>query len=118
MKTLNEKITPIIYNKLVRDNIPEILDKQGKKYEIEVLEDIVYAKKLAEKLCEEVDEFLKEYNAENDEDAIKKLADIVEVVYAIVDLIGVDAKDFEKLRLMKAEKNGKFNKKLLLKNVF
>lgn len=106
-----------VYNKLVRDKIPEIIENSGRYCEIEVMDDLQYAEKLTEKLCEEVQEFLKEFNAENDENAIKELADILEVIYAIVELIGVTVQDFEKIRLAKVDKNGNFSKKILLKSI-
>lgn len=107
----------IIFNKLVRDKIPDLIKNSGRRCEFEAMDDIQYAEKLSEKLCEEVQEFLKEFNAENDENAIKELADILEVIYAIVELIGVNTQDFEKIRLAKIDKNGSFSKKILLKSI-
>ncbi|MFI3166821.1 MAG: phosphoribosyl-ATP pyrophosphohydrolase, partial [Bacillota bacterium] len=55
------------YDKLIRDNIPEIIERAGKTCVVEVLGDESYALKLAEKLKEETVEFLQEFDAENDE---------------------------------------------------
>ena len=107
----------IQYDKLIRDNIPDIIEKSGKSAVVETLDLENYAKKLSEKLQEEVGEFLVEFDNENDEEAVKELADIVEVVYAILDMIGVDKDAFEKIRQAKVLKNGAFNKRLLLKEV-
>lgn len=106
-----------LYNKLIRDKIPEIIEKAGKQCEIEVLDDKQYLEKLVEKLQEELGEFLVEFNSENDENAIKELADLQEVIYAIVRAIGLDIAAFEKIRESKVSKNGAFEKKLLLKHV-
>lgn len=70
----------IVYNKLVRDKIPQIIEASGKQAEIRVLDDTEYIKVLNIKLQEELDEFIK---AEEDEQ-ITELADLVEVVYAIL----------------------------------
>jgi len=45
-----------IYNKLVRDKIPEIIEKSGKQAIVEKLEDLAYKKHLDEKLGEELQE--------------------------------------------------------------
>ena len=44
----------VIYNKLVRDNIPEIIEASGKTCEMEILSDEEYLQMLDKKLDEEV----------------------------------------------------------------
>lgn len=53
-----------IYNKLVRDKIPEIIEKSGKTCEVEILEDDKYIEKLDEKLSEELAEYHQDKNLE------------------------------------------------------
>ncbi len=106
-----------IYNKLVRDKIPEIIEASGATCECDILQDESYANALSMKLQEEVAEFLQEFNAENDEEAIKELADIQEVILAIVDLIGVEREKFELIRQSKVKRNGEFKKQIMLKSV-
>lgn len=89
-------MSTITYNKLVRDRIPEIIEKSGKKAVIEILDDINYKQLLDEKLGEELREYL-------DSDSVEELADLVEVIYAIFLYKGVSIQDFEALRLKKAE---------------
>ncbi|MEN2775137.1 nucleoside triphosphate pyrophosphohydrolase [Acetivibrio clariflavus] len=98
------------YDKLVRDKIPEIIEKSGKKAIIEVLENEAYKKYLDIKLGEELQEYLTA-------DSVDELADLVEVVYAILKYKGIDIKDFETIRNRKAEERGTFDKRLLLKEV-
>lgn len=100
----------IKYNKLVRDKIPAIIEKSGKKAIIEVLDNKAYKKYLDIKLGEELQEYLTA-------DSVDELADLVEVVYAILKYKGIDIKDFETIRNRKAEERGIFDKKLLLKEV-
>ncbi|HOM03755.1 MAG TPA: nucleoside triphosphate pyrophosphohydrolase [Acetivibrio sp.] len=100
----------IKYNKLVRDRIPEIIEKSGKKAIVEELECSDYKKYLDVKLGEELEEYLAG-------DSVDELADLVEVVYAILKYKGVDIKDFESIRKRKAEERGAFDKRLLLKEV-
>ncbi len=110
-------MSTIKYNKLIRDNIPSIIEASGKQCVVEVMDDQQYAAKLAEKLSEELGEFLAEFKAENDEKAIAELADMAEVILAIVDLIGVSREGFESIRRAKVTTNGAFTKKLLLTEV-
>lgn len=101
----------IKYNKLIRDNIPGIIEKSGKKYDIEVLNDTDYLYYLNKKLNEEVLEYLESNETE-------ELADLEEVIRAILDAKGVSNEEFENIRLSKVKKNGAFKKKLLLKATY
>lgn len=100
----------IEYNKLVRNKIPEIIENDNKKPIIEVLDDEKYKKQLDLKLQEELDEYI-------GSDNVEELADLVEVIYGILAYKNIDLKDFEDIRLKKAEKRGSFNKRILLKEV-
>ena len=95
------------YNKLVRDNIPEIIEKDGEKPITHIAEDEEYEKALMEKLQEEVNEFLTEPSK-------KEMADVLEVLYAIAKLKGFDLDEVEKVRQERAEKRGGFNKRIIL----
>ena len=79
----------IVYNKLVRDRIPEIIENDGKTCRIEILTDEEYIKKVDAKLDEELAEYHRDQN-------IEELAD---------------------LRQKKVQKRGAFAKKILLKEV-
>ena len=70
-----------VYNKLVRDKIPQIIEANGQKAQLKILEDDAYLASLEEKLNEEVGEYHRDKNLE-------ELADILEVVYALADEIG------------------------------
>ena len=100
----------IKYNKLIRDKIPEIVELSGKKAIVEELNDISYKKHLDEKLGEELQEYLSSDN-------VDELADLIEVIYAILKYKGLDISEFELIRKRKAEKRGAFDKRLLLKEV-
>ena len=65
-----------IYNKLVRDNIPEIIKNQGETPYVSVLDDKQYNTELRKKLKEEVREYLVS-------EEIEELADIIEVIEAL-----------------------------------
>lgn len=97
----------ITYNKLVRDKIPEIIQKAGKKCTTEVLSDVQYIKMLNTKLLEEVNEYL-------ESGSIEELADIGEVIHAILSFKGVGIEEYQKVRMEKRDKRGGFDDKILL----
>ena len=103
----------IKYNKLIRDNIPEIMDKAGKKYTVSVLEDDAFCIKLKEKLLEEG----KEVKEAGKEEIVSELADVLEVVEAIESYYGIEHKTVLEKKESKAIRNGKFHKRLLLEEV-
>ncbi len=100
-----------IYNKLVRDRIPEILDKKGLISTTRILEADEYMKALHAKLEEEAGEFL---NAEPGMAAVEELADLLEVAYALAEANGVSAVELERIRAEKAKMRGAFEKRIYL----
>ncbi|MFK4345009.1 MULTISPECIES: nucleoside triphosphate pyrophosphohydrolase [unclassified Paenibacillus] len=102
------------YNKLVRDKIPVIIEASGKKAEMRVLDDAEYKKMLDVKLQEELYEYI---TAVEEKDQVAELADLVEVVYAILDNKGISIEEFELVRLEKKKKRGGFGEKFLLVKV-
>ena len=107
----------MICNKLVRDKIPKIYEADGKTCITENLQAEAYAEKLIELLDAELNDFKDAFNMEDDEQAVKKIADIVEVLYAVLDLIGVPKDSFEKIRLAKNSKFGGYKDGVLLKEI-
>ena len=96
-----------VYNKLVRDNIPEIMVANGAKPVTRVLDEQEYLQELNKKLLEEVNEYLQDGN-------IQELADIQEVMNAILNAKGVSQAEFEEIRTEKVKKRGAFNKRIYL----
>jgi Uncharacterized conserved protein len=99
-----------VYNKLIRDNIPEIIKKDGKECNIRVLNDEEYFIELNKKLDEEIKEYKEEYSLE-------ELADVQEIINSIVKAKGMTLDEFNKIRENKKVKNGGFDKKLFLIDV-
>lgn len=71
--------------KLVRDNIPAIIEKNGETCVTRKLTDKEYETALAEKLQEEVAELLEAYTAKKRSamDCTEEIADVMEVLYAM-----------------------------------
>lgn len=99
-----------IHNKLVRDKIPEIIDADNRKCDIEILSQEEYLKAIDAKLDEELAEYHKDQNLE-------ELADLLEVIYAAAKARGYSVEELEALRQQKTEARGRFDKKILLKSV-
>ena len=99
-----------IYNKLVRDRIPEIIEKQGKACRYTVMSDEDYRVALDAKLTEE----LKEYHESGE---LEELADLLEVIYAIAESRGETPESLNALAEKKAAERGRFREKYLLLSV-
>lgn len=97
------------FNKLVRDRIPEIIEKDGRTCKTHILTDEEYIVALEEKLNEEVTEYQKDKNLE-------EMADVLEVLQAICIARGYTLEDLEKLRSKKANDRGGFSKKIFLES--
>ena len=100
----------IIYNKLVRDKIPEIIEASGKTCETEILSDKQYLQMLDKKLDEELAEYYKEQN-------IEELVDLLEVLYATAKAMGYSIEELDQVRVEKQKARGGFDKKIFLKSV-
>ena len=99
-----------IYNKLVRDNIPEIIKGHGQTPVVRVLDDVEYLSALNEKLQEEVVEYMTD-------NTLEELCDILEVVYAIAKFKGYSESDIDTARGDKSARNGRFEKRIFLEKV-
>lgn len=98
------------YNKLVRDRIPEIIEADGKTCVWEILSDEDYLRLLDEKLNEELAEY-------QQSKSLEELADLLEVLGAVVTARGYTWNQLTALRKEKRERRGGFEKRILLKEV-
>lgn len=98
----------IIYNKLVRDNIPTIIKNDNQTPVTRQLNDDEYRQKLLEKLIEEAQELL---DSNGD---IGERADVAEVLKALDAALGFTAEEIEVARTQKAEKRGGFEQRIYL----
>ena len=98
------------YNKLVRDRIPEIIEKSGKKCKTEILTDEDYLKMIDIKLDEELAEYHRDQS-------IEELADLIEVIRAAAIARGYTLDELEAIRAKKEEERGGFKEKILLLEV-
>ncbi|MGL5557511.1 MAG: phosphoribosyl-ATP pyrophosphohydrolase [Paraclostridium dentum] len=100
-----------VYDKLVRDKIPEIIESSGNKCEIEVVSDEVALEYLYKKLNEEVSELLEDKN-------LDEIADVMEVLFAIGAKYGYSEEDVLNRRNEKRDSRGGFEDNLILKKTW
>lgn len=108
---MRNEVNLLKYNKLVRDKIPTIIEEDGKRCRFSVLDQKAYREKLVEKFHEETIEF---EETTNDDEAIEELADLLELIHAAATLHGQSIDEVERIRMVKKERRGGFEKKLLL----
>ena len=86
----------ITYRKLVRDKIPEIIEKDGKQCVCSILSDADYLLMLDQKLNEELQEY-------QESKSMEELADLLEVMHAVMLARGSSMDEVEQIRIQKAE---------------
>ena len=102
-----------IYNKLVRDNIPEIIFANGHEPVTRILDDIDYKKSLEEKLNEEYREVLSSVGNERCEE----LADMIEQTRSLAALENKTMDEIIEIADRKKAARGGFEKKIFLEKV-
>ena len=102
-----------IYNKLVRDNIPDKIKSNGENPIFSILDDEKYKEELEKKLYEEYQEVLES----SGNDRIEELADMLEVIKALVKLENKTLDDVIEVANQKVKKRGAFDKKIFLEKV-
>ena len=100
----------IPHNKLVRDNILQIIENNGQSAKMVILDDEKYTDALKKKLKEETREYLQSKE-------LMELADILEVVEALAKNQGSSFDEVLELKKQKQEKNGSFDKRIFLISV-
>lgn len=96
-----------VYNKLVRDLIPDIIESKGESCTTRILDDSEYLAELNKKLLEEVNEYL-------EASSLEELGDVYDVFLAILDAKGISYEDFKNLAKEKTKKRGGFKKRIFL----
>lgn len=98
------------YDKLVRDDIPEVIEGNGKTPVTHVADDAEYERRLLDKLDEEVEEYRKD-------GTVEELADVLEVVHAIGKHHGISREELDQRRESKADERGRFDERIVLERV-
>lgn len=102
-----------LYNKLVRDRIPEIIRQRGSAPEVRVIEGQELLVALKSKLREEAEELC----VADDDHVIEELADVHEVLLALQQQLGISDDELAQVRNAKKEERGGFEKGIVLVSV-
>ncbi len=101
------------YNKLVRDQIPEIIAASGRHPATRVLDDVSYREALLAKLVEEAREAADAAPGE----VLSELADITEVIMALTASLGSSWEHLLDVAARKRAQRGGFKNKIVLEHV-
>ena len=100
-----------LFNKLVRDNIPDKIKNNGEEAVTRVLSIKEYKIELYKKLEEEKNEVI---NSKNKEELIEELADLLEVLDAIMSVNNISKEQVNNVKEEKRLKRGGFDKRIYL----
>lgn len=103
-----------IYNKLVRDNIPQIISNDSRIPITRILNNEDYKNALEKKLLEEYNEVLV---TKTTEERIEELSDMLEVIQSLAILENRTLDDVLEVARVKRLKRGGFDKKIFLEKV-
>jgi predicted house-cleaning noncanonical NTP pyrophosphatase (MazG superfamily) len=104
---------PVVYRKLVRDRIPEIIQLQGRRPVTRVLDDAGYREALLAKLVEEA----REANHATADDLPGELADVLEVLRALTMTAGMSWPQLLALAEDKRSRRGGYRRRIFLESV-
>lgn len=105
-----EKYTRFRVNKLIRDNIPDILgNNPGYRSIIHYMDDNQFIQSLKDKLVEEAEEVK---TAHCKADLIEELGDVLEVFYALCKSNNITMQEIEQAREQKRALKGGFDKRI------
>ena len=95
--------------KLIRDTIPERLEKKNIRAHCHSMEQQAYQKALLAKLIEEAHEV---QEAQNKQELVEELADVFEIIRAIMREHNITQEEVEQHAAAKCKTNGAFDKKI------
>lgn len=98
------------YNKMVRDEVPNLIEESGFRYRAEKINNKEYFRALKAKIQEEINEFV-------ETESLEELADIMEVLFAMAKAKGYSEEDLKIERERKRMLKGGFEQGIILKSV-
>jgi len=104
-----------IYNKLVRDKIPEIIKTDGFVPTCRKLSQKEFKLEVLKKVLEEAREM---YNAKDSQkELVKECADLEEVLFAVMNAYKISRSELNKIRNKRKKDRGGFTKKIFLEKM-
>jgi predicted house-cleaning noncanonical NTP pyrophosphatase (MazG superfamily) len=108
------KIYKFKYAKLVRDNIPDIITKDGCVVNKEVLSSVAYIRELKKKLLEESEELME---AKDRSGTLSELADLEEILDNLRAALKIEPAELKAVQLRKRKKNGSFRRRFYIHHI-
>jgi len=99
-----------VYNKLVRDNIPEVIERAKKTPVTRVADELELKQHLSQKLIEELNEF-------NETPIEEEVADLLEVIDGLIEVYKLDYNEIKTIKANKKHERGGFSKGIILEKV-
>ncbi|MCP5098104.1 MAG: nucleoside triphosphate pyrophosphohydrolase [Chloroflexi bacterium] len=99
------------HNKLVRDRIPEIIHDNEQICGIEIMSTLEFKQAVKTKIVEEANEIA---TAQTEEELIKEIADLYEIVDTLIELYALEKTDIQASQVMRREQRGGFKKQIKL----
>lgn len=101
-----------VYNKLVRDKIPEIIKKNGDSCVTKKLNQKEFRVEALKKVVEEANELLGAKDSKIE--MIEELADLQEIISTVMDAYKISSKEVSKEKASRKKQRGGFAKKIFL----
>lgn len=98
------------HNKLVRDKIPDIIRNSGNDCKTTTLSNLDYIEALRQKLVEEA----KEVAIAKPEELAQELADVMEVIDALLAATGIEPEKVKEIQTEKRSRRGGFDNRIKL----
>jgi len=108
---------PIIYRKLVRDRIPEIIRNHGNVPQTRILGNSDFKDAVAAKILEETYELYTEWKHGNSTGILKESADLLEIILAALNEYDLSLNDLLAMRQQLENERGGFKEKIFLERV-
>jgi superfamily II DNA or RNA helicase/predicted house-cleaning noncanonical NTP pyrophosphatase (MazG superfamily)/HKD family nuclease len=115
--TENKDTPPIIYKKLVRDRIPEIIRGHRKRPFARTLDEGDFNEALGVKILEEAHELFSEWKKGSKDGILKESADMLEVLLTMLSRYGLTVEDLVNERKKRRDERGGFEEKSFLESV-
>lgn len=103
-----------VYNKLVRDLIPNIIRESGSECDVRTLSEREFKRALVTKVVEEGQELMQ---ASNKHEMIDELGDLYEVIETLMMVYKIDKREIDNYRIKKNMTKGGFEDRVFLEKV-
>jgi predicted house-cleaning noncanonical NTP pyrophosphatase (MazG superfamily) len=100
--------------KLVRDNIPQIIKRSGKKPVVTLASQNQMIELLKDKLLEEAQEVKQ---TKTNKEIREELADVLQVIISLSEILNIPLSSIEEKRKKKLLRRGSFSKRYVLENI-